>query len=223
MKMAHPELMSVLEWDALHPGSLIIEHPQTYLRFVCDLTEQENGGDGEIVFSEKGQILSVQKSVLLIRDLWSVDVNQKKLLNGVYGELKRIAWEEYEAEVQTLLRGISSLIGNLSYDSMLPLTWEEQPDITVLFKAMDLKLDTAAAVFERLLDYVWLAQAYLHIKLVVLVGIRVFLAETEFEALCRDFAGREIPVLFVDGVDFPMVQGEKRLLIDLDRCELLLP
>lgn len=221
MKMAHPELVSVLEWDALHPGSLIIEHPQTYLRFVCDLTEQESGGDGEIVFSEKGQILSVQKSVLLIRDLWSVDVNQKKLLNGVFGELKRIAREEYEAEVQALLRGMSSLLSDLSCDSMLPLTWEEQPDITALFKAMDLKSDVAAAPFDRLLDYVNLAQMYLHVKLVALVGVRGFLTEAELEALCRDFAVRELPVLFVDGAEYPIAKGERRLLIDSDQCELL--
>ena len=222
MKMAHPSFVSVLEWDALHPASLVIEHPQTYLQVVSDLTAQENGGEGELVFSEKGQILSLQKSALLIRDLWSVDVNQKKLLNGVLGSLKRIAREEYEAQVQELLLKMSGLLSNLMQDSMLPLLWEEQPDITAVFKAMDVKLESAHEPFDRLLDYVSLAHEYLHIKLVILVGVRAYLTSDEFSALCRDFAAQALPVLFVDGTDFPMVQGEKRLLIDADRCELLL-
>ena len=83
-------------------------------------------------------------------------------------------------------------------------------------------MESSQEPFERLLDYVGLAQVYLHIKLVVLVGIRDFLTEAEFEELCRDFAGRELPVLFVDGSEFPMAKEERRLLIDSDQCELLL-
>ena len=221
MKMAHPEWISVLEWDALHPASVVIEHPQTYLQLVSDLAMQENGGDGETVFSQQGQILSLQKSVLLIRDLWSVDVNQKKLLNGVFGELKKIAREDYEVEVQKIFMEISALLNDLMRASMLPLLWDEQPDITTLFKIMDVKTESVSDPFERLLDYVNLAQAYLHTKFVVLVGIRAFLTTDEFEALCRDFVSRELPVLFVDGTAFPMIANEKRLLIDSDRCEML--
>lgn len=221
MKLAHPEWTSVLEWDELHPGSLVIEHPQTYLQFVTDLTMQENGEVGEAVFSQHGQILSPQKSVLLIRDLWSVDVNQKKLLNGVLGALKRIAREEYEADVQNLFLEISSLLANLAQDSMLPMVWEEQPDVMMLFKTMDVKVESGDDPFERLVDYIYLAQEYLYTKLVVLVGVRAYLTEEEFESLCRDFMSRALCVLFIDGTAYPMLANEKRLLIDSDRCELL--
>ena len=220
MKLAYPEWTTVLEWDALHPGSLVIEHPQTYLSVVSDLTAQEEG-EGALIFSEKGQILSLKKSALLIRDLWSVDVNQKKLLNGVLGELKKLAREEYEADVQKLLFDLSALLTSLAQDTMLPLIWEEQPDIMSLLKAMDVRLESADSPFDRLLDYVDLAQAYLHTKLVVLIGVRTFLTAEEFEALCRDFANRELQVLFVDGTAYPMCANEKRLLIDSDRCEML--
>lgn len=221
MKMAHPDWVSVLEWDVLHPGSLVIEHPQTYLRVVSDLTMQEDG-EGEVVFSEKGEILSLKKSALLIRDLWAVDVNQKKLLNGVFGELKKIAREDYEAEVQTIFMEISALLNGLMQDSMLPLLWDEQPDITALFKAMDVKTESVISPFDRLVDYVNLAQAYLHTKLVILVGVRGFLTMSEFEALCGDFANRGMNVLFIDGTAYPMTANERRLLIDFDRCEMLL-
>lgn len=220
MKLAYPEWTTVLEWDALHPGSLVIEHPQSYLRIVSDLTAQEEG-EGELVFSEKGQILSLKKSALLIRDLWSVDVNQKKLLNGVLGELKKLAREEYEADVQKLLFDMSALLTSLSQDTMLPLIWEEQPDIISLLKAMDVRLESSDSPFDRLLDYVNLAQLYLHTRLVILVGVRAFLTGEEFEALCRDFSSRELQVLFVDGSSYPMLANEKRLLIDSDLCELL--
>ena len=221
MKMGHPELMSVLEWDALHPASFVVEHPASFLRYISDLTLQSEGEEGTFVFSEKGQVLPMQKSVLLIRDLWSVDLNQKKLLNGVLGQLKRIAQEEYYSDVQELLAGMSSLLGNLAQEAMLPLLWEEQPDVSAIFKAMGVQLEQSKEPFDRLLDYVILSQEYLHTKLVLLVGVRGFLTKDAFESLCRDFVSRELPVLFVDGTAYPMIKGEKRLLIDSDHCELL--
>lgn len=123
--------------------------------------------------------------------------------------------------MQIIFMEISSLLKDLMQDSMLPLLWEEQPDITTLFKLMDVRMETAGTPFERLLDYVNLAQAYLHTKLVILVGVRGFLTMDEFEALCRDFMSRALCVLFIDGTAYPMLANEKRLLIDSDRCELL--
>lgn len=124
--------------------------------------------------------------------------------------------------MQTIFMEISALLNGLMQDSMLPLLWDEQPDITTLFKLMDVRMETAGTPFERLLDYVNLAQAYLHTKLVILVGVRGFLTMGEFEALCGDFANRGMNVLFIDGTAYPMTANEKRLLIDFDRCEMLL-
>ncbi len=221
MKIAHPELIHTLEWDALHPAGLVIEHPTTFLQFVSDLTVQEEGGEGLFVISEKEQILSVAKSVLLVRDLWALDINQKKLLNGVLGQLKQIAQEEHYPAVQEISSKMSQLIFSLMQESMLPLVWDEQIDAAAIFRVMGVRMDSPSEPFERLVDYVHLAQEFLRSKLVILVGIRSYLNRDEMELLCRDFASREMPVLFLDGVGYPMVKGERRLIVDPQRCELM--
>ncbi len=222
MKFAYPDFVNTLSWDALHPASLVLEYPQNYLQIVADLTAQVDGGEGNVIFSENGELISPAKSALLVRDLWSVDVNQKKLLNGVLHSLKQISQEEYYEETQELLQNMMHLVEQLAQDAMLPLVWEDTPDVSVIFKALGVHLDTAEDPFDRLIDYVRLAQEFLQSKLLILAGVRGYFTQDEVTALCRDLAAAEMPVLFIDSVCYPMIAGEVRLVLDTDYCELLL-
>lgn len=223
MKLANADWTNTLSWDALHPGSLVLEHPNLFLQVVSDLTEQMDGEEGKLIFSTGLDQISLAKDALLIRDLWSVDVNQKKLLNGVLAKLKSLAREEYEVEIQHILSKLNQLMEGILQTSMLPLVWDDTPDVQTIFKVMGLQLENVEDPVERLVDYVRLAQEFLHTKLVVLVGARGFLTYDCASALCEDFRSAELPVLFVDGTVYPLLPGEKRLLIDSDYCELLLP
>ncbi len=222
MKLASPQWTSVLEWDVCHPASLILENPQDYREIVGDISLQAEGEEGQLVFSREGNICSFMKEGLLIRDLWSVDVNQKKLLTGVCRQLVQIGQEEYYPQVTELLQECEELLEKLARDAMLSLEWESPTDLAPVLKAVGIRLESSEDPIDRLLDYVHLCQEFLHIRFVVLVGVRTMLTTQECSALCRDFAAAQLPVLFVDPFEKAMAEGERRLVIDADRCELIL-
>ena len=223
MKLACPQWTSVLEWDVCHPGGLILENPQDYREFIGDLSRQAEGEEGQLAFSIEGNICSFPKEGLLIRDLWSVDINQKKLLSGVCRQLVRLGQEEYYPQAAELLQRCEELLDKVAQDAMLPLTWESLADLSPILKAVGLQLESPEDPIDRLLDYVHLCQEFLHIRFVVLVGVRTMLTEQECNALCRDFAAAQLPVLFVDALEKTMAAGERRLVLDTDRCELVFP
>ena len=223
MKLANPQWVNTLEWDSCHPGELCLEDPEEYRMVTADLTAQEEGEEGELVFSEDGKICSLQKEGILIRDLWNIDVNQKKLLTGVTKQLSAIAQEEYYGESIKILDRIGSLLEDLIRDAMLPVEWDLPTDLIPVMKAFGVRLESSEDPFERLVDYVRLCREYLHTRFLVLIGVRSFLSQEECCCLCRDLSAAGIPVLFVEPVSRPLPENGSRLLVDRDHCELRYP
>ena len=223
MKLAGSQWTNTLEWDCCHPAELCLENPNDYREVVTDLTAQENGEDGRLIFSRGGKICSLAKEGLLIRDLWSVDINQKKLLTGVLKQLTAMSQDEYYTEIADLNSRIGKLLDRLVQDSMLPLEWELPSDILPILKSFGVRLDAAEDPFERLVDYVRLCREYLHTQFLVLIGIRSFLSDDACEALCRDLSAAGVEVLFVEPFCKPLLKNGNRLVIDGDHCELRYP
>lgn len=134
-----------------------------------------------------------------------------------------IGQDEYYPQVLDILGRCEVLLNQLTRDSMLPLEWDTPADIAPLLKAFGVRMDSAEDPIDRLLDYIHLANEFLHIHLLILVGVRNYLADEECDMICREFASAEMAVLFVDHNCKPLIKHEKRLVIDKDRCELLFP
>lgn len=222
MKIVHPEWIRSLEWKDFSPAYLVIEEPGMYYSLVTELTRQIESGEGNFVCSHEEKILDMGKDSLLIRDLWNVDLNQKKLLNGVLANLKNLALEDYYIETQQILCQIGEYVQSLLDSSMEPLLWNEEMDISVLLKMVGVSLGNPEDPLERLMDYIRLAQEFLHIRLVILVGMRAFLKNDIYISFCRELASRGIFVLFLEGGQPERLLGEKMLILDEDRCEILL-
>ena len=223
MKLSNPQWSNTLQWGPCHPGELCLEDPDEYRNIVADLTAQEMGEEGTLVFSREGEICSLAKDGLLIRDLWTVDVNHKKLLSGVMKRLASIVQDEYYPEAIDIFRRIGELLEQLSQDSMLPLEWDIPADSQPIMKAFGLRLENAEDPFERLVDYVRLCREYLHIHFVILIGVRDFLSENAWASLCRDLSAAGVAVLFIEPCSRTRSVGCSRLIIDRDHCELRYP
>ena len=221
MKLASPHWINTLEWDECHPAELILENPDDYMAVINDLSLQNEGQDGQLVFSENNDILSIEKHGLLIRDIWGININQRKLLNAVIRKLNIISQEEHYSEALELVNNMEKFLSSIEQESMLPLVWDNPEDITPILKAMGVQIENAAEPIDRLIDYARLSQEFLNTKLIILVGVREVLSDINFTALCRDFISSGLNLLLIEPVAKPILKIEKRLVIDSDHCELL--
>lgn len=223
MKLAHPDWNHTLEWDSLHPGSLVLEHPLLYRAVTEDLVRQERGEEGVVVLSEGSHLCTLHHEGILVRDLWSVDVNAKKLLHGVYRCLNQLLQEEHYDQLLEMQSQMTALLEKVSEETMLPLEWELPEDAMPMLKAYGVSLEEEEDLLGRLVDMVRLSKEYLKSRFLILIGVRSFWTEAETEAFCRDLAAMAVPVLFLDPVEQKRMEGERRLVIDADQCELSFP
>ncbi len=221
MKIVHPELTAPLEWNIYHPAHLVVEDPKIYLRFLCELSAQSQGDEGCFVLSEKNETVSLDKDAVLIRDPLSIDLNQRKIMSAVTAKLRGIAKEELFIETQILQTQIQEYTQRLFDMITQPLYCDEQIEFSAILKASGMHMENAEHPIERILDYVQAAQEFLHIKLVILTGIRSLFTDEIYMQFCKEIAARKLHILFLESSFKKRIFEERVLIVDSDHCELL--
>ena len=178
-----------------------------------DLSAQDADEDGNILFSQKGELLSLAKNGLLIRVLWTTDLNQKKILAGVQKQLEKLGHEECSSKFYSLVQALNTLFENLLQASILPLQWHTPENLRPFFKATSMRVETPEAPFERLVDLVRLSREFSNTQFLVLVGVRGYLSPAECDFLCRDLSAAGVPALFLDPFCRYRLPQEKQLFV----------
>ncbi len=220
MILTHPKLNNILKWEETQIGSLVIESPALLTQLVQELTQQTQGEYGYFVISQNNKELSYTKDILFIKDLFDIDLNQKKLLTGAYNQLNKNANEQYDAlqQIQTnILQYINTLLATVNY----PLTTIEQLDINVLLKCADVRFENSLDLCEQILDLITASQEFLHIKLFIFLGLKTYITQEQRQILFRETSLKKACILLIDSQQQAKDQQEKTLLVDKDLCEII--
>lgn len=94
MKLAHSDYEALFSFQNTECIEWVIESPVIYRNVINELMDQLEEKEGNFVLSEDDKILPIHKNMELILNLFSIDVNQKKLLNRLYAEMKDISYGE---------------------------------------------------------------------------------------------------------------------------------
>ena len=91
MKLVHPDMQMqiILKEGIVHEW--ILESPALFSRFVGELVVQADGGEGRFVLSEDMEETKLSKVAEVIVNPFSVDINSRKMLSKLYGELEKTA------------------------------------------------------------------------------------------------------------------------------------
>ena len=82
MKLLNHKYFDVIEVTEDNPETLIIEEPVLFRNIVDELNCQINNDDGDYVLSDNSsKILSLPKSMMLITDIYNLDIYTKQLKN----------------------------------------------------------------------------------------------------------------------------------------------
>lgn len=222
MKLVHVGIDMQIMYDKDSINELIIESPDCFMKYIRELIRQTSGIDGEFVLSEKDMILNISKSVEVIVNPFTVDVNDKKILGKIYDELKHIAYgEKYYVKSQEMYQKIMSYIIDVIDDSDYILDLDSEIDMSMLLKAVGVKIGMDPDDFVgNIFKYMQLVIELLKRKLVVIVNLRSYIDDiqyNEFIGMCRY---KKINVLLIENSKKNSVAGVKQYIIDKDRCEI---
>ena len=221
MKLFIPQIDCLLELGKEKCQSLVIENQAVWCSILNDMAEQLRGNVGKIVLSCNDKIIPLSKNVELISQFIPFDMNQKGLLTKIMNEMQKIAVnEQHFAQTTTtlsswekyLLELTADMVGNIGFSKI---------NLESLIKSAGIEVESVYDnLGEKILDYFELVSVYDSKKLFVLVNLRSYLSENEMKEFLKNVTVHQYEILLVDSVEHPILDLEKRYIVDADQCIL---
>lgn len=223
MKLVHPDIEQQIIINHLGGCEWIIESPELFSRYVMELYAQVEGEEGSFALSENEKEIDISKYLEMIVNPISVNINDKKILNKLYSELLKIAFgEDMYQETLELQSKLQNYF--LQLEQLCPYMLEDsaEVDMSAVFKAMGIKLESYANnFFENINQYIKVQAELMGKRIVVLVNVRSYISECQMRQLIETAQYNEINLLFVENSQ-KVFSGEiQRYIIDCDGCEIL--
>lgn len=223
MKLVHPNLENQIIFNENEVNVVVLENHRQYTTFIQELWKQVNGQEGFFVLSEKEKKLDIGKSVDLVVDLFSLEINQKKIITRLYNHLKSYMLENEYVQTIEIISKLKQYLEKLSDCLQFPLMYNDDIDLLELFKAGEVKLDVSeATLLEKLIDYISVLQEFSDVRCLSLINVKSYFDDEELALLYRHVQYCKMPIMLIEPAMREVVlKNEKIHLIDKDLCQIL--
>lgn len=221
MKLIHPLISTPIVFEENKINILVIEDQKVFAGIIIELMNQINGFDGNFVLSSNLKELELEKTTDILIDLFSLDLNQKKIINKVYNQLKATSIEEY-IDLTYLLGEILKYIEKITLTTQHPLIYSQDIDVAGIFKLADLRIETSyVSIIEKLINYLSIMQEFNNTSLFILINLKSYFSTEEMQCLYQHILYNKLNVLLLENtVREGRSPQENYRIIDMDLCEL---
>lgn len=222
MKLVHVDLEQQIVFGNNQGCEWIIESPKLFAKYIKELYDQSQGQTGCFILTEDDMQLDIEKSVEVIVNPFSVNINDKKILNKLFAELTKLAYEEdLYLMTQEIMSKLQDYVLRLEYLSPYILEMDSELDMTAVLKALGVKIENYADdYFENLNLYIKIIAELLKKKMVVLVNIGSYLEKEQIEQLIETAVHNEIKLLLIENHQRDFSEEQIRYILDKDGCEI---
>ena len=106
-------------------------------------------------------------------------------------------------------------------DFCVPVCYDWDPDIKLLFKAVNLQVDEEGlSLVERMVEYMKLCTELIGSALFIFNQFRAYLDDAQLEEFYRTILDEKIPVMLMEGREYDKIKGESWFIIDKDLCQI---
>lgn len=198
MKLLNHKYFDVIEVTEDYPETLIIEEPVLFRNVIDELNYQISNDDGDYVLSDSSsKILSLSKSMMLITDIYNLDIYTKqlknKLTNIVVNNYSDVEGKEQLIEMLNEI-GVR-IINNLPYSA----TYKSNIVFNDIVKFLDFSFDYSTLTFlESLTEIISTSFEILKYKVLVTVNLKDYLEKKELEEITKYIVYKKIPLLMLE-------------------------
>ena len=217
MKLVYSAYGIRFELEENKVNILVIENPTVLVEVIGMLNEQCEGKDGEFILSDENKILNISKSISFVKEPFSIDCNNRKILTKLYQELERECVEDWGEEQQEFNKSYITYIANLCQKSDFMLTFVDKPELQDILKMAEVKIDVQS-ILERIIEYIKISNNLLKQNIFVFLNLKLFLTEQEIEELYKECFYRKVHLILIEGTYKIKKQEEKICVIDKDKC-----
>lgn len=220
MKLVHPDFYLPIVFSEDGVFVLVLENERDFSSFVYDIYKQINGEEEGWVLSHNNTELKMSKCCELLFDPFSTELNQRKLLNALYGQLeeeimsseKLLKWNQAHAFMTELMDDFTS-------DLEFSVNHKLDIDVKDFFKIMNLQFDyEQTSILEKVIDYMNLSKEVCGTEVFVLVNFKSYFSSKQLLYLYEQAIYKKYTILLVESREKERLKYEKCVVIDIDGC-----
>ena len=217
MKLVHSDLKMQLKFIENEAIVWVIEAPKRLRRYVKELWQQTEGGEGEFVLSANGKLLDIAKQMEFILNPLDIQVNEKRCWNKVCSQLKELAFaEQHYIKTQQLFTTIYRYFLSLEQDCEMEFCCDGELDFIQLLKATGIRLEECNdSLVEHLAQYMKAVTKLLKKKVIVFVNLSAFLEKEEVEQLIQQAFYLKVYVILIESREIDLEISKKCYIIDI--------
>ncbi len=226
MKLAHINLEEAIEFNEEKIISWVIEDSQIFWTFVKELLGQYSGEEGRFVLSKSLKNLKIESETEMIAGPFDISFNSKKITSLVTKRLSKVASEnDYIVKFQEISRLTKSYLSDLVWDADLPIKINDIQEDS-LIKLADYQFEESNLFYDNLINYIKLILNLNRPKLLVLINLKSYIYDENFDEFLKFLQYEDINVLFIDLLTDKnklIKCGTKTYFLDNDCCEFVFP
>lgn len=221
MKMSFPDIQEIFDTQGEYVNSIVIEKQSLFTEICTDIFNQLQGLDGKLVISSDDKLLDVGKNAELLMQFIPFELNRKNLITKLISKAEHLANEPeyYEYTVQELAnleKYLWSITESLDGNILFP-----KISISSIIKASGIEFeDDYKRLGEKIIDYMELVREYDKNKLFIIVNLRSYIDDYEFDDLLDTIIRKQFDVIMIENCEKNLSKLEKRFIIDSSGCEI---
>ena len=224
MKIINKNLQIRIEIEENTIYTLVFENIRYYRENIIELINQHKGNEGSFIISNNSKEIEFAKDSHIITDIFSIDINSKKVLTKIYSSLLKLVVEDVY-RYNELSTNIKVYFEKLIFDSSLEIEQGEEIDMSSLLKLGDFKIHVDNAdILEKFIKFLKVLTELCNCKIVFVVGLHNVFTIDEIKEIYKEVCLNKINIINIEYQKFENISSENYreivYIFDKDNCEI---
>ena len=204
--------------------TLVFENIRYYRENIIELINQHKGNEGSFIISNNSKEIEFAKDSHIITDIFSIDINSKKVLTKIYSSLLKLVVEDVY-RYNELLTNIKVYFEKLIFDSSLEIEQGEEIDMSSLLKLGDFKIHVDNDdILEKFIKFLKVLTELCNCKIIFVVGLHNVFTIDEIKEVYKEVCLNKINIINIEYQKFENISSENYreivYIFDKDNCEI---
>lgn len=197
---------------------IVVENPRVFYEIISN-TMRDFENDNKLLFIEDdGRALGNSKYEI-VPSPFSINLNNKKMLNAVYKDLEESICTNLYTEFQYINSEVIKLVESAIFELPYNVTYECITDIKNLLKICNIAFDdNSNDILEKLTEYIKLSAKVLKLRCMVFINLHDVLSADELEMLYKECIYNKIHIITIESHERGKNSYERINIIDESEC-----
>ena len=204
--------------------TLVFENKKYYRENIIELINQHKSKEGSFILSNDNKEISFDKNSYIITDIFSIDINNKKILTKIYSSLLKEIVEDISS-YNELSTNIRVYFETLVFNNNLDLEYNDEIEANLLLKLGDFKIQFEESNYlEKLIKFLKVLVELCNIKVIFIIGLYRVFSVKEVEKIYKEVCLNKINIINIESEQQNIKKSdcynELVYIFDKDNCEI---